>query len=111
MSEVIWSIILVGTGCTGLWLAPRHWWGWAITAASEGLWFAYALTIGAPALAIMACIWFGVNARNAWLMRSDCKIRELRAAYLKARKRNPNAYVLPLTRSEYESRILSRRDV
>ncbi len=67
MSEVIWTVVLVALGVTGLWLAPRHWFGWAVCTVSEVLWLAYALVIGAPALAIMAVVWFVVHARNTRL--------------------------------------------
>ncbi len=66
MSALVWTIALVGMGVTGLYFAPKHWWGWAINACSEFLWFAYAVATRDLALGIMAsCFWFPVNVRNA----------------------------------------------
>lgn len=77
MSEVIWTIALVSIGVTGLWLAPRTWWGWVVNAVSEMLWFAYAITLGSRALALMALVWLTVNVRNAIV---SWRRRDLRAA-------------------------------
>lgn len=67
MSEAIWSVLLVSISVTGLWLAPRHWWGWCFNAVGELLWVTYAATIGSVALAIMSGIFFCVYTRNAYI--------------------------------------------
>lgn len=61
---MIWTIALVSTGISGLWLAARHWYGWLIYLLNEVLWFAYAIAIGARPLMIMAVIWAAVGVRN-----------------------------------------------
>jgi hypothetical protein len=66
---MIWTLVLVTIGVTGTLLAPRTWWGWAINAASEFLWFAYGWTIHAPALMVMAVVWLAVHLRNVQVTR------------------------------------------
>ncbi len=63
----MWTVALVSVGVLGLWLAPRHWWGWLICLGSEGLWLVYALQRRDHALALMAVVWAVVNGRNAWV--------------------------------------------
>lgn len=64
---MLWTVILVATGCLGLWLAPRHWFGWAISSANEVLWFAFARLTNDTPLTIMACVWFALNVRATWI--------------------------------------------
>lgn len=68
---MIWLLILVPVSAVGLWLAPRHWIGWAITAASEILWAAYAITLHAPSLLVMSGLWLYLNARGCWVAAND----------------------------------------
>ena len=60
-----WTIVLVGSSCLGVWLAPRHWYGWGVTTASEVLWAAYALSLHSMSLLIMSGVWFLLNGRGA----------------------------------------------
>lgn len=60
-----WTIVLVGSSCLGVWLAPRHWQGWGITTGSEVLWAAYALSLHSMSLLIMSGVWFVLNGRGA----------------------------------------------
>lgn len=69
----LWTPALVGTSCTGVWLAARHWYGWAISAASEGLWLAYSLVTRDTPLAVMSVLWFFIHARNTWRCRDDLR--------------------------------------
>lgn len=68
---MIWTLLLVSTGVTGMWLAARHWYGWAIGVGNEVLWFAYAIQRHDSALMIMAWVWGFVAARNCLLTRRD----------------------------------------
>lgn len=65
MSELIWTVLLVGTSMTGVWLAPRHWQGWALMTASELLWAAYAISLHSISLLVMSGAWFVLNGRGA----------------------------------------------
>ena len=67
----MWTVVLLATGITGLWLAARHWYGWAITSLSECLWVAYAAHRHDHALFLMAWIWLAVNLRNCHLAWKD----------------------------------------
>lgn len=69
MSPLEWAV--VGASVGSMLLAVRHWWGWALGAASEVLWAAYALRLHARGLLVMSGIWFLANARNAIVARSD----------------------------------------
>jgi len=64
---MIWTLVLVTPSLLGVWLAARHWFGWAISAASEVLWAAFSITTHDLPLLIMSFIWFGVHCRNAWV--------------------------------------------
>lgn len=59
-----WTIALVTTGIGGLWWAATSWKGWILYTLNEVLWFAYAVSIGATPLMLMAVIWFGLGVRN-----------------------------------------------
>ena len=65
----MWTVVLVGISILGLWLAPRHWYGWAITTLSEFLWYAYAVTLHSTSLKIMSGIWFFLNGRATLVAR------------------------------------------
>lgn len=69
MPDWLWTLLLVGVSCTGLWLAPRSWKGWAITTSSEALWAAYAIHLHAPSLLIMSAVWFVLNGRAMLVTR------------------------------------------
>jgi hypothetical protein len=60
-----WTFWLVLTGIVGVWLAPRHWYGWCITVSNEVLWEAYAWHTHDHALAWMAPVWGILAARGA----------------------------------------------
>jgi hypothetical protein len=64
-----WTLALVSTGVGGLWLAARHWYGWALYTINEVLWFAYALDTQDVPLAIMAVVWFSIGVRNLVVTR------------------------------------------
>lgn len=64
-----WTISLVVTGISGLWLAGKHWYGWVLYFANEVLWEAYGLATHDRALQIMAPIWAIVGVRNAVVQR------------------------------------------
>ncbi len=66
-----WTIALLSTSITGVWLAARHWFGWAITVLSEGLWAAYAISRHDTPLLIMSGVWALVNGRNAIVTWKD----------------------------------------
>lgn len=68
---MLWTVSLVGTSLLGVWFAPRHWWGWAITTASEVLWAAYALSLHSTSLLIMSFVWFVLNGRGAIVSYRD----------------------------------------
>lgn len=70
-SDTVWTVVLVGSSCLGVYLAPRHWQGWAITTASEVLWAAYALSLHSKSLLIMSGVWFVLNGRGAIVSRRD----------------------------------------
>ncbi len=61
---MIWTLTLVPVSLLGVWLAARHWYGWAISAASEAIWLAYAISLHSQSLAIMSVVWFVLHARN-----------------------------------------------
>lgn len=61
---MLWTIVLVTVSVLGIWLAPRHWYGWLITTLSEVLWFAYAMTLHSMSLEIMSVMWFVLNGRG-----------------------------------------------
>lgn len=64
---MIWTIVLVTVSILGVWLAPKHWYGWGISLASEALWAAYALTIHSLSLLIMSGVWAVIHGRNTVL--------------------------------------------
>ena len=66
-----WTISLVGSSLIGVWLAPRHWYGWAITTASEVLWASYALSLHSTSLLIMSGVWFLLNGRGTIVKWKD----------------------------------------
>ena len=66
---MLWTIVLVGSSCTGVFFAPKHWWGWGITTASEVLWAAYAISLHSQSLLIMSGVWFVLNGRGALVSR------------------------------------------
>lgn len=66
-----WTITLVSVSLLGIYLAPRHWQGWAITTGSEVLWAAYALTLHSMSLLIMSGVWFVLNGRGAIISYKD----------------------------------------
>jgi hypothetical protein len=67
---VIWVVVLPAISILAMWLAPRHWYGWAIGGLGEALWLAYALTVvHSTPLAIMACFYIVVQSRNALITR------------------------------------------
>lgn len=71
-----WTLVLMSTGIGGLWLAAKHWFGWALYLGNEVLWFIYAITIGAQPLALMALVWGAVGTRNLFVTRKaqrDCQ--------------------------------------
>lgn len=62
---MIWTVLLLFFGLTGTWFAPKHWWGWALSAVDELLWEFYAWHTHDLALALMAPVWFAVVSKNA----------------------------------------------
>lgn len=60
-----WTVLLVSTSCTALFLSARHWWGWAFGAGTEVLWALYALSIASTTLLIMSFVWGVVHTMNA----------------------------------------------
>ncbi len=61
---MLWTLVLVPVSLAGVWLAARHWYGWAVSACSEALWAWYALSLHSTSLLIMAVIWFVIHTRN-----------------------------------------------
>jgi hypothetical protein len=69
----MWSWLLTAVGVTGLWLAPRYWWGWAINLAGQALWLVYALVTGQYGFLIATFAYgfvFAHNLRRAWQART-----------------------------------------
>ncbi len=64
---MIWTVVLVGSSLLGVWLAPKHWYGWLISFLSEGLWAAYSLSIKSTSLLIMSGVWAVLHGRNTVL--------------------------------------------
>lgn len=61
---MLWTVALLVPSILGLWLAAKHWYGWAISASSEFLWAAYSLHTHDTPLLIMSAIWLAVHLRN-----------------------------------------------
>jgi hypothetical protein len=64
---MIWTVALLVPSITGVWLAPKAWYGWLISALSEGLWIAYSVVTHDVPLLLMSFVWLGVHARNTWV--------------------------------------------
>ena len=69
----MWSWLLTIIGVTGLWFAPRYWWGWAINLAGQALWLVYAITDPDRYGFLLATFAYGFvfarNLRKAWAGR------------------------------------------
>lgn len=63
-ADMLWTAVLVPVSILGVWLAAHHWYGWAISLASEALWAAYALALHSTSLLVMSFIWAAIHARN-----------------------------------------------
>lgn len=63
-ADMLWTAVLVPVSILGVWLAAHHWYGWAISLASEVLWAAYALALHSTSLLVMSFIWAAIHARN-----------------------------------------------
>lgn len=63
-ADLLWTLILVPVSLLGVWLAARHWYGWAISAVSEFAWAAYALALHSTSLLIMSGVWLALHIRN-----------------------------------------------
>jgi hypothetical protein len=66
----MWTASLTLTGIAGLWLIPRHWWGWAFYLLNEVLWLCYGLSIHSTPVIVMSLIWGAMGVRNLLLARS-----------------------------------------
>jgi hypothetical protein len=69
IADIIWSILLVGSGCFGMWLATKTWVGWFVSFLSEAGWLLYAMLTHDKPLAVMACVYGIVNGRNTLTTR------------------------------------------
>lgn len=65
----MWTLALVSTGITGMWLAAKHWYGWLLNLVNEVLWLGYAIHTHDHALAIMAVVWGTIAVRNTVVTR------------------------------------------
>ena len=61
---MLWTLALVPVSLVGVWLAARHWYGWAVSACSEVIWAAYAWSLHSTSLLIMSGVWFVLHVRN-----------------------------------------------
>jgi len=61
---MIWTLVLVPYSIVAVWLAARHWYGWLMSATSEVLWAAYALSLHSQSLLVMSGVWAVIHARN-----------------------------------------------
>lgn len=65
-----WTVILVGTGLVGLWIAPRHWLGWVIYCVNEVLWITYGWLRGDMPILLMGTVWLCMGIRNTVVSRA-----------------------------------------
>lgn len=65
----MWTLALTVTGVVGLWLIPRHWYGWIWYLVNECLWLAYGLGIHSHPVIVMSLIWGSLGVRNLLLAR------------------------------------------